>query len=74
MPFDFMPKGYIRMNVGTRNNLKLSISSKQRYNSISILIYITLISASNTNLNTSFSKYSISLLYHIQSKDIYLKI
>ena len=71
MPFDFMPKGYIRMNVGTRNNLKLSISSKQRYNSISILIYIILI---YTNLNTSFSKYSKSLLYHIQSKDIYLKI
>ena len=50
MPFDFMPKGYIRMNVGTRNNLELSISSKQRYNSISILTYITLI---YTNLNTS---------------------
>ena len=46
MPFDFMmPKGYIRMNVGTRNDLKtFDFFKTVYYSTISILIYITLIS------------------------------
>ena len=48
MPFDLMmPKGYIRMNVGTRNDLKtFDFFKTVYYSTISILIYITLISVS----------------------------
>ena len=43
MLFDFiMPKGYFRMNVGTRNNLKLSISKVKLFVYFPVHIYYEL--------------------------------